>query len=70
MKWDNLKKNRCPQCNGDLATSTRVETTTGSGLKHKCGFTISDRKFEQIVSERINKDLLYPDAEVQTEDFL
>lgn len=70
MNWSRLKNNRCPQCNGDMAASKRCDTSNGPGMTHSCGFTISDVKFSQIVSDKIKKELLYPDAPVQSDDFL
>lgn len=70
MKWKNLKNKQCPQCNGDLTNAVRIDTSTGPGLKHKCGFVISDKKFSEIVADRLKKELMYPDAEVVKEDFL
>lgn len=72
MNWNALKNNRCPKCNGDLANTERIETSSGPGLKCVrqrspnilCGFTISDRKFEAIVADKVSKEMLYEDAEV------
>lgn len=57
MKWENLKKNKCPQCNKDLLKGMGSEVIRGSSgrefgrtITHPCGFKISDRKFNEIVS--------------------
>ena len=70
MEWKLLKSNKCPQCRKDLSNAKSVETSTGPGVSHACGFTIGNHKFSEIVADRVSKDLLYPDAEIAEEDFL
>lgn len=68
MNWRALKNNRCPKCNKDLATAEACQTTTGPGIKHSCGFVISNKKFSEIVADRVAKNLIYEDAEVIEQD--
>lgn len=60
MKWSNLKLNKCPQCDKDLIGGSKTYPSADGFQKiieHKCGFKISERKYAQIVSSQINKDL-------------
>lgn len=55
MKWENLRKNKCPQCNKDFMNGLeikKIENPTGSTQMfiHKCGFKIHEDKFKSIVS--------------------
>lgn len=63
MKWSLLKSNRCPACHKDLATSVEVMTNGGPGIKHPCGFTISNAKFTKILGERLEQGQFEPDEE-------
>lgn len=48
MKWQNLKSNKCPQCNKDLSLGEHYNNMTYC----KCGFRISDTKFNEITSKQ------------------
>lgn len=63
MKWSLLKSNRCPACHKDLATSVDVMTAAGPGIKHSCGFTISNAKFSKILTDRLPKHEIEADEE-------
>lgn len=47
MKWDNLAKNKCPQCSKDIMTGIKVDQVKGT-MRHPCGFSISAIKYRQI----------------------
>lgn len=49
MKWYNLKQNKCPQCNKDFFDFKPTF------IKCPCGFTISLKRFNEIVSEQNNR---------------
>lgn len=49
MKWCNLKQNKCPKCN---KTFNNFSETF---IKCPCGFTISLKKFNEIVSDQNNR---------------
>lgn len=49
MEWSNLKDGYCPQCYFDL---DETETTYTSD----CGFTITKKKFDQIVGDMEKRD--------------
>lgn len=60
MNWDNLKENKCPQCGKDfVGSSERYKNAAGDFIiKHNsCGFRINERKYSQIVSGQINREL-------------
>lgn len=49
MRWSNLSKNKCPQCNRGSLTSIgggRIGCSTG------CGFAITERRMSQIVADQ------------------
>lgn len=50
MNWKNLKKNKCPQCNQDMFSGSRY---ANGKIYHPCGFTISERRYAEIVSNQI-----------------
>lgn len=52
MKWENLRKNKCPKCNKDLLTGLTIKPLSKNPIwSHVCGFKISEEKFKLIVSE-------------------
>lgn len=56
MRWLNLKKNRCPKCSKDMAlTATRDENRKLTICT--CGFSITDQRFNEIVSGTVSKEL-------------
>lgn len=58
MNWYNLKKNKCPECNRDfmlgLTMESNMQPTT---MRHKCGFTITEQRYKEIVSNMVSRDL-------------
>jgi len=56
MKWQMLKKNRCPQCMKDLAWSQGFEDLENH-FSCNCGFKISEKRFREIVDSQINEEL-------------
>lgn len=55
MKWDNLKVNKCPQCNKSIA-SAKYDPVKKM-IMCKCGFKITENKMAEIVSSKVNKEL-------------
>lgn len=64
LNWSNLRKNLCPKCEGDFATATQNYFV----LEHSCGFKISTKKFQKIVSERVNAGI--PERRERSDDEL
>jgi uncharacterized Zn finger protein (UPF0148 family) len=66
MKWNNLRKNKCPQCSKDL-----FKAKVGNGLIIcPCGFRISESKMRQIINSKPNREPVKhyrPDDEVPEE---
>lgn len=54
MKWNNLKVNKCPQCNQEWA---KFATYTPTMIECKCGFKIRQSRVKEIVEKMLNKDL-------------
>lgn len=50
MKWFNLKQNKCPSCEKAI---TGYHFFPGNLMKHPCGFTITVKRFSQIVSSQV-----------------
>lgn len=65
MKWNNLKRNKCPQCNKDLITG--MESTTGGLIYCGCGFKISPKRMSEIVTSQVNRDITLEEEERQKE---
>ncbi len=60
MDWINLKVNKCPQCNQSL------EDAYEPAIKKffcKCGFSITELRFKQIVAKEVEKELEFGDDE-------
>lgn len=58
MKWQNLKNNKCPQCNKDFMVGLNVESNMQPAIfTHKCGFKISEQRYKEIVSDMVTKGL-------------
>ena len=54
--WKNLKQNKCPECNtvfGYTAFSKRI----GYIVCSQCGYTISNKRFSEIVNSQITEEL-------------
>lgn len=55
MKWRNLKENKCPKCNADLANAHYNEIK--EIISCACGFAITKGKMTEIVSDQVRKSL-------------
>ena len=62
MKWQNLKKNKCPNCGNYLAEPPEGILKTNYYCP-PCGFNISKTKFDEIVNS-----LYKPKRKVEIED--
>lgn len=54
MKWSNLSKNKCPQCNKGELGGLRPGMI---GCKEGCGFQISERRMSEIISDQNSQRL-------------
>ena len=61
MKWFNLKKNMCPQCNKDFTQSAEFTSTM---IICNCGFKISPKRYKEIVTSQVEKNI----DEIYTEE--
>ena len=58
MKWENLKKNKCPQCNKDFLKGLKTIPVSGEQLMlHPCGFKITEQRYKEVVSSMVSKEL-------------
>lgn len=65
MKWFNLKQNKCPKCDGDIIIGMTIEIREDffndepaeKYIIHKCGFSIRESRYKQIVSSQITASL-------------
>ena len=55
MKWYNLKVNKCPQCNKTFLSSSFSKRL--GYIVCLCGFTISNKRFSEIVNSQVKQDL-------------
>lgn len=62
MKWFNLRRNMCPKCNKSFVNGLTHDKATLM-LHHNCGFSITEQKYQQIVSGMVNFDLEERDRE-------
>ena len=53
MNWANLKENKCPQCNEDLA---KAEMDRWNRLVCDCGFKITERRMGELVSKMVRRE--------------
>ncbi len=56
MKWNNLKQNKCPQCNKGFMAMGNTTFENGK-ITCKCGFSITEKKMSEIVNKLVNKVL-------------
>lgn len=63
FNWYNLKDNLCPRCSGDM-TKAKFKLSSHT-LVCNCGFIISLHRYQQIVSEMNNRDVLEVESETQ-----
>ena len=54
MKWQNLKANKCPKCNKDLASRFSITTRM---FECPCGFKITAEKFTRLTQTMVSEDL-------------
>lgn len=58
MKWQNLKNNKCPQCNKNFLKGLKVESNMQPALFiHPCGFQIREQRYKEIVSDMVSEGL-------------
>lgn len=58
MNWSNLKKNKCPKCNKDFMQGLMTHPMAGGQLlSHPCGFSIGERRYSQIVSNQVSREV-------------
>ena len=57
MKWSNLKQNKCPNCNKSWSTTWGIKFENGV-IICKCGFKISEKKMSEIVSDKVDREIL------------
>ena len=58
LAWSNLKKNRCPRCNGDFVKTASSSTRNGeNGIQCKCGFFIREQRYKEIVAGMVSQDI-------------
>lgn len=63
MKWENLRKNKCPKCGKDMMDGLVAEPYVSDRvLKHPCGFQIGERRYGEIVADRTGR---YIDEEIR-----
>lgn len=55
MKWDNLKLNKCPQCNKDFSEKSFNRLTMM--IICDCGFKIAEERMRTIVTDRVDTQL-------------
>jgi len=64
MKWCNLKQNKCPQCSKDFFD---FQPTF---IKCPCGFSISLKRFNEIVSEQATRTINKWQEEINNQEEL
>lgn len=52
MKWNNLKNNKCPNCNEVL-----MEKPVNRFHYCVCGFTMSEQRFNEVLNSLYKKEL-------------
>jgi len=55
MKWNNLLKNRCPQCSADLADKDFNPDTCI--MSCDCGFKISEKRYRSLSRDLVETKL-------------
>lgn len=55
LNWYALKKNQCPKCNKDLNWKHNYRTLMCENVG--CGFSISQQKFQQIISSMVSREI-------------
>lgn len=56
LKWDNLKINKCPQCNKDFMKGVTL-SFDHQMMAHNCGFQIGQRRYKEIVNNMVTQSL-------------
>jgi hypothetical protein len=58
MNWKNLKRNKCPKCGKDTAIESPFEFVPATKmLVHKCGFRISEQRYNKIVNDMVDQEI-------------
>lgn len=59
LVWNNLKVNKCPECNKDFMRGLTTVPVSGKGnlLAHECGFKIFERTYSRIVNSQITQEI-------------
>lgn len=63
LNWYNLQKNKCPKCNKDLMAGLNTQNIMPMGglpdvmYIHPCGFQITESKYKQITTDRVNRQI-------------
>lgn len=55
MEWKNLKENRCPDCGYGFGYESF--TKRPGFIVCKCGFSISNKRFEEIVNSQVTHQI-------------
>jgi len=70
MKWYNLRKNKCPDCNKDFMVGLKIESNMQPTLFiHKCGFKITEAKYKEIVAKMNEQNLGNTLMQYEEEEF-
>lgn len=56
LRWDNLKKNKCPSCGKDWLQMGNAEFKADK-IICTCGFKITEKRMAEIVNDRVRKGL-------------
>lgn len=62
MRWENIKKNKCPKCSKDFLESN--VTMIGGMIKNRvvwhreCDFQITEDRYIQVLKERLTPELI------------
>jgi len=56
MKWHNLKRNKCPDCNIDWLKLGNATFSKGL-IVCKCGFKITEKRMADIIADMVNRDI-------------
>ena len=57
MYWNNLKRNKCPNCNKDWLVIGNAEFKD-KAINCKCGFKISEKRMTEVVTDKVDKEIL------------
>jgi hypothetical protein len=57
MKWLNLRRNKCPKCDKDFGYQAFSQPGFIMCPAKGCGFTISHKRYTEIVNSQIKKSI-------------